>query len=530
MPDDVGFVTPVFSDGSGSFFIQVGSRCRQFIEWQTLDEGYSTLVKKYGASPSEHSVDSPIYGFKNEEKIIYLNGREMDAFLKQELDNGKVHISQLAQAFFDKWEKLELPKQPSSKEEVWDLSLQIVSHDSERLAQIFRNQLVPISFDGKTLRIQSNNKPAKQLFEQKFQLKIETELKESDIHIVFEEQYESGLTLPPFVYYGGHDAIYTAGSFILQTAINPHQDFDNFVVGDFNEKAFLRAQELFSLKPSNFAVVQGAWGVGKTHFINAIANRCKAATDNVGFYRIVDPSGTGKLDNEAIDTFYRSAEHQKIVIVDDIHWVSKEKNFARLVEILKAWSDQGKNIIISQRNDLAMPLVAEQIRHADTLTLNPPKEADKSRLIRAKVQDYEIPLTETAIARLSQNAEISSVADVELYLSRALVLNQLGTQFSDFNSLRKLFERKYKSPDSLPFSSSIDIDHIRPSKLGDDIFYHFAFGLFKEKSNYSSEPFINSQNNIFQYSLTHLQKMLFENKSFKDTVISIIRNAIIHNL
>ncbi len=136
--------------------------------------------------------------------------------------------------------------------------------------------------------------------------------------------------------------------------LNPRYQFDNFIVGSFNELAYAAAQAVVK-KPGtayNPLFIYGASGLGKTHLIQAIGNELKRLyPDKKVLYTTLERfmnEYVSSVQNSRSVPFREKYRKFDVLIIDDIQFISgKDGTQNELFHLFNTLYEQGKNIVFS---------------------------------------------------------------------------------------------------------------------------------------------------------------------------------------
>lgn len=191
--------------------------------------------------------------------------------------------------------------------------------------------------------------------------------------------------------------------------LNPRYTFDTFVVGPFNELAFVAAQAIIK-KPGityNPLFIYGSTGHGKTHLIQAVGNHIKETFPGKKVYYMTSEQFgqdcMNALQNQKMTIFKEKYRKYDVLIVDDIQFFSDKQKFQEeLFHLFNTLYDNNKQIIFS----------SDQHPHF----INGLEERLKSRMVAGMTVDIPAPDAESRIAILTKKA-----AQQDLLLSKEVV-------------------------------------------------------------------------------------------------------------
>ena len=141
----------------------------------------------------------------------------------------------------------------------------------------------------------------------------------------------------------------------LDSYLNPHYTFDNFVEGDCNRlgrSAGLAVAERPGVTSFNPLMIYGSVGLGKTHLIQAIGNYIKHKHTNKFVLYVTSEKFCNQFINaiknntlQAFSNFYMQVD---VLIIDDVQFLAgKEKTQESFFHIFNHLHQSGKQIIMS---------------------------------------------------------------------------------------------------------------------------------------------------------------------------------------
>jgi chromosomal replication initiator protein len=182
--------------------------------------------------------------------------------------------------------------------------------------------------------------------------------------------------------------------------LNPSYTFQNFVVGDSNNFAFIAAKNV-SEKPGvvyNPLFIYGGVGLGKTHLMQSVGNVMLAQGKTV-IYTSVEQflnDFSRHLSNRTMDRFKDKYRKCDLLLIDDIQFLSNKNQIQEeFFHTFDALRNENKQIIITSDK--------------------PPKkiggleERLKSRFESGLVADIQPPELETKIEIIKKKCEINRV-------------------------------------------------------------------------------------------------------------------------
>jgi chromosomal replication initiator protein len=198
--------------------------------------------------------------------------------------------------------------------------------------------------------------------------------------------------------------------------LNPRYTFDTFVIGSFNNLAYIAAQAALE-RPGityNPLFIYGDTGRGKTHLIQAVGNHFKKQyPGRKVFYITSEKFAVDYTDSVQAGTANRFKDKYRqydLLIMDDVQFLSKkEKTQEELFHLFNTLHDTNKQIVFSSdRAPVAIPDIAERL---------------KGRLASGMAVDIGEPDTESRMAIVQKKAAMHGVilsSDVIEYVATTM--------------------------------------------------------------------------------------------------------------
>lgn len=191
--------------------------------------------------------------------------------------------------------------------------------------------------------------------------------------------------------------------------IHKHQTFENFVIGSCNRFAFAAA-EVAADRPGsayNPLVVysfKNVHGVGKTHLLNAIANRLQDKGLTVALLTADDL--TEKLldalvHHGSVIPARESLLEMDAIVLDDLQWgVYRETVMSEIVKLTDYMVEHGKQVVFGSDipvDELPPSHLVSTLRQGLQVDLQPLDEATARAFLLAEADRRGVQLTETQI-------------------------------------------------------------------------------------------------------------------------------------
>lgn len=244
------------------------------------------------------------------------------------------------------------------------------------------------------------------------------------------------------------------------THLNTKYNFNNFVVGSFNELARAAAAAVIK-KPGrvyNPLFIYGGVGLGKTHLLQATGNAAISENKNFKVKYVSSDKFTGELVSALhrgeIENFKNKYQEIDMLIIDDVQFLAgKEKTQEEFFHTFNVLYQKNKQIIISSdRPPKAIATLEERL---------------KSRFEGGMIADISMPDFETRIAILKTKAanqgidfddEIytyiashiqTNIREIEGALNRIIAFKEMNNALPDINKTKKLLANIINTPKKL---------------------------------------------------------------------------------
>ncbi len=179
--------------------------------------------------------------------------------------------------------------------------------------------------------------------------------------------------------------------------INPQYRFENFVVGTSNRLAHAASMAVADNPATayNPLFIHGGVGLGKTHLLHAIGNRC--ADNGLSVLYVSSEEFTNDLINairsHTTEDFREKYRQIDVLLIDDIQFIAgKESTQEEMFHTFNTLYGDSKQLVFSSdRSPKALVTLEERLR---------------SRFEWGLTADIQAPDVETRIAILQQKAEV----------------------------------------------------------------------------------------------------------------------------
>jgi len=216
----------------------------------------------------------------------------------------------------------------------------------------------------------------------------------------------------------------------IETNLNAHYTFENFIVGDGTRFAHAAASAVGHSPGStnyNPLIIYGGTGLGKTHLIQAIGNKVRNLRPNLKVYYTSSESFTSHFissiqQNNAIEfsKFYRSCD---ILLIDDIQFFNnKGKTQEEFFHTFNELHQKEKQIVLTSDRPVAeLGFLEERLvsrfQWGLIADIQPPDLETRIAILRKKCEENELEIPNDIIEYLAVNLD-HNVRELEGALTR----------------------------------------------------------------------------------------------------------------
>lgn len=230
--------------------------------------------------------------------------------------------------------------------------------------------------------------------------------------------------------------------------LNPRYTFDTFVIGAFNNLAYVAAQAVLT-RPGityNPLFIYGDTGRGKTHLIQAIGNQYKKQYPGRKVYYLTSEKFTiDYTDSVQAGTANRFKDKYRqfdLLIMDDVQFLSKKlKTEEELFHLFNTLHDTNKQIIFSSdRPPAAIPDIAERLKgrlaSGMTIDIGEPDPESRMAIVRKKAALHGVLLSEDVIEYVSSTMS-GSIRELEGMVNNIICHAQVKGSSPDIAEVRQ---------------------------------------------------------------------------------------------
>jgi chromosomal replication initiator protein len=206
------------------------------------------------------------------------------------------------------------------------------------------------------------------------------------------------------------------------SGLNARKTFDNFIVGESNELAYLGARQIAegNVSGGNPLFVYGKVGLGKTHLLIAIANHLKSRGRRVLYYQ--GEEFTAKmveaLQTDKMSAFRREFQTADALLIDDVQFIAgKKRTQQELYHAFNLLHGAGKPIALAgdrgpgELEQLEQGLKS-RFQGGFLADVRPLDDVLRVRILKAKAKESSLELPETVLEGISGRLQ-GSVRDIE---------------------------------------------------------------------------------------------------------------------
>ncbi|MCD5396456.1 MAG: chromosomal replication initiator protein DnaA [Candidatus Pacebacteria bacterium] len=238
-----------------------------------------------------------------------------------------------------------------------------------------------------------------------------------------------------------------------ETSLNPRYQFENFVVGPFNELAHAAAWAV-SESPGtlyNPLFIYGGVGLGKTHLLQAIGNRITKVFPEKKVRYVSSERFTGgvinAIKNQTIEQFKEKYRQYDVLIIDDIQFIAgKEKTQEEFFHLFNTLYESNKQIVISSdRPPKAISALEARLKSrfegGMIADISSPDFESRVAILKQKAQEKNFIIDDSILEFIAANIQ-SNIRELEGALNRLIAYQKMGNlEILDLETARKLLKK-----------------------------------------------------------------------------------------
>lgn len=193
-------------------------------------------------------------------------------------------------------------------------------------------------------------------------------------------------------------------TFEMDTPLNPHYNFNTFVVGEGNKMAHAAAYAVAESPGGlyNPLFIYGGVGLGKTHLMEAIGNHMLQANPKAKVKYITSEEFTNdfinSIQSNSMEKFREEYRNLDLLLIDDIQFLAtKEGTQLEFFYTFNALHDRKKQIVMtSDRIPNEIPELQDRLvsrfRWGLPVEITPPDLETRIAILRSKVEEDHIQI------------------------------------------------------------------------------------------------------------------------------------------
>ncbi len=242
-------------------------------------------------------------------------------------------------------------------------------------------------------------------------------------------------------------------SLLNYNLFNSANSFDNFVVGESNELAYVAAQKVCSQSSHyNPLFIYSSVGMGKTHLLNAIGleiqNKKKVMFISAERFMYHFIRSIKSKSMVQFKDFFRTAN---VFIIDDIQFVGgKEAMQEEFFHTFNALMDRGSQIVISSDRapsnlDRIQERIKSRLSGGLVIDIQPPDLNLKIKILKRKLEEIKKNFSETydlsdEILNYLASEVPSSIREMIGALNRILAFSKINTKPPNIYECKKILK------------------------------------------------------------------------------------------
>jgi chromosomal replication initiator protein len=249
------------------------------------------------------------------------------------------------------------------------------------------------------------------------------------------------------------------------SALNKRFTFASFVVGSSNRLAHAAALSVAENPGQTYnpLFIYGGVGLGKTHLLHAIGQKCEEENLNVCY--ISSETFTNDLvqsiRNKTMAEFRERYRTPDVLMIDDIQFIAgKESTQEELFHTFNELHSQGKQVVISSdRQPKAMVTLEERLQSRFEWGLMAdiqlPDIETRKAILHSKAEDSGIFVPDEVIELIAHRVR-KNIRELEGSLNKVVAYSQLTGQPVDVDLVNMALSDLVKRPDKVTVDQVVD--------------------------------------------------------------------------
>jgi len=210
-----------------------------------------------------------------------------------------------------------------------------------------------------------------------------------------------------------------------ETSLNPKYTFENFVMGNGNETAYVSSLQVAkNIKTTQYnpLLIFGGVGLGKTHLVSAIGNYVFDSDPNINILYLTSDIFVQQIVNhihhKTIDNYKSYLNTKDLIIIDDIQFFAKkEKSMEELFHIFNyIYYNGGQIVLTSDFHPNEIHELDERLKSRFKMGLitdvRPPDLETRAAIIRLKAEEINFNMEDDIVMFIANNIN-TNVRDLE---------------------------------------------------------------------------------------------------------------------
>jgi len=242
-----------------------------------------------------------------------------------------------------------------------------------------------------------------------------------------------------------------------ETNLNPRYNFNNFIVGSFNELAQAAGRGVIKHLGIlyNPLFIYGGVGLGKTHLLQAIGNELVKKYPSRKIKYLSSEKYTSELvdaiSKKGMDTFKDKYRKIDTLIIDDIQFIAgKEKTQEEFFHTFNALHQKNKQVIISSdRPPKAISTLEERLRSrfegGMIADISYPELETRIAILKNKAKEKKFKIPEEILDYIATNIQ-NNIRELEGALNRIIAYAQINNMTPNIKTTQKMLFKIINSP------------------------------------------------------------------------------------
>ena len=242
-----------------------------------------------------------------------------------------------------------------------------------------------------------------------------------------------------------------------ETNLNPKYNFENFIIGSFNELAQAAGRAIVK-HPGNIynpLFIYGGVGLGKTHLLQAIGNELIKKNPSKKIQYLSSEKYTSELvdaiSKKGMDSFKKKYQKIDTLIIDDIHFIAgKEKTQEEFFHTFNALYQKNKQIIISSdKPPKAISTLEERLRSrfegGMIADISYPDLETRIAILKSKLKEKKIKIPDEILNYIATYIQ-KNIRELEGALNRLIAFSQINETALNLKTTSQILSKIISTP------------------------------------------------------------------------------------